>query len=522
VGFEPKTSCRVNFVLHVKAFKMIGQYLNASRRAGQRRYISLPSDFGKLALEKAVSKGASYADVRISEILDENITVKNGEPEAVRFSQTKGFGVRVIVNGAWGFAGSIDMSKAEVAKTVDKAVKIGKASALLKKKNAVLCKEKPYRDKYATSLKKNPFKIPLEEKLEVLVQASRIVGEQSPLIKASYAYYRGFGEDKLFMNTEGAKVSQQITWCGGGISAVAVKNGEMQTRSYPSPFRGDFATSGYEFFEGLRLVEHAENVGQELVMLFKAERCPSGEIDLILCGDQLALQIHESCGHPTELDRALGTEADYAGTSFLTPEKLGAFRYGSKNVNIVADATVPTGLGTFGYDDEGTKARKVYLIKRGIFSDYQSSRETASELKLRESSGGMRADSPLALPIIRMTNINLLPGNWERDEIVEDTKDGIMITTNRSWSIDDRRINFQFGTEIGWRIKNGSKEGLIKNPTYMGVTPRFWGSCDAVSRDDWKMWGTPNCGKGVPGQVMYVGHGCGSARFRRVRVGLIR
>jgi len=188
----------------------------------------------------------------------------------------------------------------------------------------------------------------------------------------------------------------------------------------------------------------------------------------------------------------------------------------------VADATVPKGLGTFGFDDEGVKAKKVCLIKEGIFVGYQTSRETAAELNLKESSGGMRADSPLALPIIRMTNINLLPGEWKAEEIVEDTKEGILITTNRSWSIDDRRVNFQFGTEIGWRIKNGSREKMVKNPTYMGVTPQFWGSCDAVSEDDWKMLGTPNCGKGVPGQVMYVGHGCGTARFRKVRVGLIR
>lgn len=356
----------------------------------------------------------------------------------------------------------------------------------------------------------------------MLIEAGRILKEQSQLIKASYAHYRGFRENKIFMSSEGAEISQQITWCGGGLSAVAVKEGEMQTRSYPSPFRGDFATSGYEFFESLMLADHAKEVGQQLLKLFEAEKCPSEETDLILYGDQLALQIHESCGHPTELDRALGTEADYAGTSFLTPDKLGQFRYGSEKVNIVADATGPKGLGTFGYDDEGVKAKKVHLIKRGIFAAYQTSRETAAELNLKESSGGMRADSPLALPIIRMTNINLLPGDYKAEEIVEDTKDGILITTNRSWSIDDRRINFQFGTEIGWRIKNGSRESMVKNPTYMGVTPKFWGSCDAVSKDDWRMWGTPTCGKGVPGQVMYVGHGCGTARFRKVRVGLIR
>ncbi|MEM3578991.1 MAG: TldD/PmbA family protein [Candidatus Bathyarchaeia archaeon] len=479
-------------------------------------------DFGKLALEEATKKGASYADIRISEILNENLTAKNGEPETISFSQIKGFGVRVIVDGAWGFAGSVDLSKGEIERCVELAVNIAKASAMLKKREAALAKEEVRRGKYATSFKKDPFKVSLDEKLKVLVEASRFLKEFSPLVNVSYAHYRGYRENKLFMSSEGTEIDQQITWCGGGVSAIAVKGSEVQVRSYPSAFRGDFATSGYEFFESLALMDHAQTVGKELLQLFEAEKCPSGEMDLILRGDQLALQIHESCGHPTELDRVLGTEADYAGTSFLTPEKLGKFRYGSEKVNIVADATVPLGLGTFGFDDEGVKAKKVYLVKEGIFVGYQSSRETAAQLGLKESSGGMRADSPLALPIIRMTNINLLPGDFKAEEIIEDTEEGVLMMTNRSWSIDDKRINFQFGTEVGWLIKNGSIEKMVKNPTYMGVTPQFWGVCDAVSRDDWKMWGTPNCGKGVPGQIMYVGHGCGTARFRKVRVGLIR
>ncbi|MEM0058479.1 MAG: TldD/PmbA family protein [Candidatus Bathyarchaeia archaeon] len=482
----------------------------------------MPVDFGKLALEEAARMGASYADIRISEILNENLTAKNGQPETISYSQMKGFGIRVIVDGAWGFAGSVDITREEIKRCVELAVKIAKASAKLKKRDVVLAEEKAYREKYATSFKKDPFKVPLEEKLGVLVEASCFLKEFSPLVNVSYAHYRGYRENKLFMSSEGAEIHQQITWCGGGISAIAVKGSEVQVRSYPSAFRGDFATSGYEFFESLALMDHAKNVGEELIKLFDAEKCPSGEMDLILRGDQLALQIHESCGHPTELDRVLGTEADYAGTSFLTPEKLGKFRYGSEKVNIVADATVPLGLGTFGFDDEGVKAKKVYLVKEGIFVGYQSSRETAAQLGLKESSGGMRADSPLALPLIRMTNINLLPGDYKAEEIIEDTKEGVLMMTNRSWSIDDKRINFQFGTEIGWLIKNGSIEKMVKNPTYMGITPQFWGSCDAVSKDDWKMWGTPNCGKGVPGQVMYVGHGCGTARFRKVCVGLIR
>jgi len=479
------------------------------------------SELGSFALEEAKKKGASYADVRIGEIQDEVLTVKNGAPEEVKFLQTKGFGVRVIVDGAWGFAASVDINKEEISRVVERAVSIAKASAKLKRKDVKLSEEEVRQDKYETPFKKDPFEVPLEEKLKVLFEAERLLAEQSRLIKASYSYYRGFKEKKFFMSTEGHEISQIITWCGGGLRAIAVKNGEMQVRSYPASFRGDFSTAGYEYFESLGLVENASKVGQELLRLFEAKKCPSGVMDLILTGDQLALQIHESCGHPTELDRVLGTEADYAGTSFLTPEKLGKFMYGSKYVNIVADATVPGGLGTFGYDDEGTPAKKVYLVKEGLFVGYQSSRETAVDLNLNESSGGMRADSPMSLPLIRMTNINLLPGDWKAEEIIEDTKNGVLMMTNRSWSIDDKRINFQFGTEIGWIIKDGSREEIVKNPTYMGVTPQFWGSCDAISRDDWRMWGTPNCGKGVPGQVMYVGHGCGTARFRNVRVGLI-
>jgi TldD protein len=478
-------------------------------------------ELGKTGLEEAAREGASYADIRIGKIFDENLTVKKGVPEQVTLLQKSGFGVRVIAKGAWGFASSVDLTEKEVVETTRRAVKIALASSRLKKKDVALAPSTGRRDKYATPLKKDPFKVPLDEKMDVLLQAERTVAEHSNLIRTSSAFFRAMREEKLFMDTDGSEISQEITWCGGGLLGIAVKNSEVQRRSYPSPFRGSFGTKGYEFFQSLDLPGHAKEVGREAVDLLDAEKCPSGETDLVIRGDQLALQIHESCGHPTELDRALGTEADYAGTSFLTPEKLRKLRYGSDKVNIVADATVPGGLGTFGYDDEGTPAKQVYLVKKGLFVGYQTSRETAHELGFEKSSGGMRADSPLALPLIRMTNINLLPGDWKAEEIIEETKSGILMVTNTSWSIDDKRLNFQFGTEIAWKIKDGSKEKMVKNPTYTGITPEFWGSCDAVSEDDWMMWGTPNCGKGVPGQVMYVGHGCGTARFKNVRIGLV-
>ena len=476
----------------------------------------MSSDLARQGLDEAIKFGATYADVRIGEILDENLQVRNGAPEGVRLLQTSGFGIRVLAKDAWGFAASLEITRKEVTETARKAAAIAKASAKAKRKGVALKKSRGREVKYLTPIKRDPFKISLEEKIEILMDTERLLAKQSPLIKSSYGFFRAHGEKKLFVSTEGAEIRQQITWCGGGIRAVALKNGQAQTRSY-----GNFSTGGYEFFKSLRLSEHAEETGKEAVRLLDAEKCPSKVTDLITNGGQLCLQIHESCGHPTELDRALGMEADRAGTSFLTPNRLGRFKYGSKLVNIVADATVPSGLGTFGYDDEGTPGKKVYLIKNGRFVGYQSSRETAVALGLKESSGSMRADSPMAIPLIRMTNVNLLSGKWKAEEIIEDTRDGILMETNKSWSIDDRRLNFQFGTEVGWIVKNGRREKMVKNPTYTGITPTFWGSCNAISRDDWMMWGTSNCGKGVPAQVMYVGHGCGTARFERTRVGLI-
>jgi TldD protein len=241
-----------------------------------------------------------------------------------------------------------------------------------------------------------------------------------------------------------------------------------------------------------------------------------------LDSSQLALQIHESIGHPIELDRILGTEASYAGTSFVGPEMVGHFKYGSGLVNIVADATCPGGLGTFGYDDEGIKAQRVPIISQGILINLLTSRETAHHLG-KESNGTMRADGWNRIPLIRMTNINLEPGEWTLERMIADTEEGLFLTTNRSWSIDDKRINFQFGTEVGWEIKSGKLNEMVKNPTYTGITPRFWGSCDAIgNRDHWQMWGTPNCGKGEPGQVAHVGHGTAPARFRNVQVGVMK
>jgi TldD protein len=299
---------------------------------------------------------------------------------------------------------------------------------------------------------------------------------------------------------------------------------EIQKRSYPNSFGGQYQNKGYELIDELKLLDNARRIGEEAVALHKAEQCPQGMMTLVLDSSQLGLQIHESIGHPIELDRVLGMEANFAGTSFLTLDKLRTLRYGSDIVNVVADATEQhgPGLGTFAYDDEGVAAQCTPIITNGLFTGYISSRETAGSIGEGRSNGTMRAEGWNRIPLIRMTNISILPAQKPLtfEQLVADTDDGIFMQTNRSWSIDDKRYNFQFGTEIGWEIKGGKLGKMYKNPSYSGITTEFWNSMDAIcSRDQWTLWGTPNCGKGQPMQTMGTGHGASPARFRNVKIG---
>jgi len=376
--------------------------------------------------------------------------------------------------------------------------------------------------RYKTPYKIDPFKISYGEKINLLLEADKLMRKQKP-VKVSQAFFRCFREEKTFASSEGSWIEQEILATGAGIEATAIGNNDVQNRSYPNSFRGQFQTKGWELVEELNLPAYAPQVAEEAVALLTAKQCPEGIWDIILDGPQMALQVHESCGHPCELDRVLGYEASYAGTSFMTLDGFGRLRYGSDIVNITADATLPGGLGTFGFDDEGVPAQRFYLVKKGIHVGYLTSRETAAMVGLKSSNGTMRADGWQNLPLIRMTNINLEPGSWQFEEMIANTKRGILMSINKAWSIDDKRINFQFGCELGWEIKNGKKIRLLKNPSYTGITPQFWQSCDAIANKNyWQVWGTPNCGKGEPSQIMYVGHGASPARFRKVRVGVAR
>jgi TldD protein len=471
------------------------------------------------AVARATKAGASYADARGMVRRHQAINTKNGAAEGLADTTEQGVGIRVVADGAWGFAATGSPRPEDVDAAADLAVRIARASATLSREPVELAPLKPVTAEWTSSYAIDPFSVPLERKLGVLLEADKVMREVAG-IRVATGELNLVREEKWFASSEGAEIVQTRIQSGGVIQAIAEGEGEVQRRSYPSSLDGDNANRGWEFVEGFDFAGNARRTAEEAAALLTADPCPSKVTTLILEGSQLALQVHESCGHPTELDRVFGTERSYAGTSFLTPEKRDELRYGSDMVNLYADATLPNGLGSFGYDDEGVPAQRVDLVKEGIFTGYLSSRETAARLGLT-SGGAMRASSWSRLPIIRMTNINLAPGTSSLERMIRETDDGIYAATTKSWSIDDLRLNFQFATEVAWEIKNGQLGRMLRNTTYQGVTPEFWGRCDAVAgADEWHAWGLLSCGKGQPVQVMWVGHAVAPARFREVRVGV--
>ena len=476
-----------------------------------------------LAIDTAAARGATYADARVVATRSRSLTTKNGRVGHASEFDSVGIGIRVVAGGAWGFAATAELSRSAVEATAARAVEIAQASARVKLENVRLAHEPPAIAEWTTPYKVDPFSTPVEQNLDLLLKAdaemNSVVGVT--LTETGMNFVR---EESWFLSSEGADIHQTKYSTGAGHTAYAFAGNEIQKRSYPNSFGGQWQNRGYELIEEMKLVENARRIGEEAVALHQAEQCPEGEFTIILDGSQLGLQIHESIGHPIELDRVLGMEANFAGTSFLTLDKLNNLRYGSELVNAVADAREEhgPGLGTFAYDDEGVAAQSTPIITAGRFTGYLSSRETAHTIGLTRSGGTVRAEGWNRLPMIRMTNVSLLPGEraLTLEQLIADTDHGIYMETNKSWSIDDKRYNFQFGCEIGWEIRKGKRVRMLKNPSYSGITTEFWNSMDAIcSRQDWTLWGTPNCGKGQPQQVMGTGHGASPARFRKIRVG---
>ncbi len=474
------------------------------------------NEFTGRIIDELRSKKVDYGDVRVVMRESEAIVLKNGIIEAIAHSSDAGFGVRVLKSSAWGFASSNEIKKTVADKVIRRSLHIARASALVRAKNIELTPLSPQKGTYHTYVQIDPMAVSLDEKISLLLACDEAMRQRKE-VKVSEAQLRFYKTTVHFASTDGSFITQNFVFSGGSIKAYAMKKGELQSRSY-----GDYGQKGYEFVNDLDFGANAPRVADEAVMLLDAEQCPEKQTTVILDGNQMVLQVHESCGHPTELDRVLGTEASYAGTSFMTVDKLNKLEYGSSIVNIVADATVPGGLGTFAWDDEGVPGQRVYLVEKGMFVGYLSSRETAGIVGAT-SSGAMRADGWNRIPLIRMTNINLEPGKWKFDDMIADTEDGVFMETNKSWSIDDKRLNFQFGCEIARKIDKGKLTKNYKNPTYAGITPQFWNSCDAIAnKDSWRMRGTPNCGKGEPGQTMFVGHGTAPARFRGLQIGIAK
>jgi TldD protein len=475
-----------------------------------------------LAIEKALAHRATYADARVMDVRHRDISTKNGQVGRASEGESLGIGIRVIADCAWGFAATDRLTPQGIESCVAEAIAIAKASALAKRHDVVLAPEQSFVDTWQNPFVKDPFRIPIETQIAVLLAADAEMRKVKgiTLAEGSMSFRR---IDQLFVSSIGSSIHQVKMQSGAGIVATSFAGEEIQKRSYPNSFGGQHMLRGYELIEELDLVGHAPRIAEQCVALHSAGKCPEGKRTIILDSSQLGLQIHESIGHPIELDRVLGMEANFAGMSFLTLEKLNSLRYGSEIVNVVADARLDhgPGLGTFGYDDEGVPAQRTPIISSGLFTGYLTNRETAAAIGQSRSNGTMRTEGWNRLPIIRMTNISILPGDRRFEDLIADTDDGIYMETNRSWSIDDRRYHFQFSTEIGWEIKNGKRVRMIKTPSYSGITTEFWNSCDAIcSREYWTLWGTPNCGKGQPMQTMGTGHGASPARFRNVKVGI--
>jgi TldD protein len=472
-------------------------------------------DVAGVAVQAALDAGARYADARVMHRRHESMSARNGEVEDLAQDEDAGVGVRALVGSSWGFFAVPELADPAARACGRRAAAIAAASAAVAGPATDLVPVEPVVGSWASPCEVDPLAVPLAAKGDLLVQVTRLMSEHGA--DQAEGTYQIWDTRKWLVSSQGHRVDQHIRECGGGITATAIGDGETQRRSYPSA-RGQYGTRGWELVTGLDLPGNAARTAEQARALLTAPACPAGQTTLILGGEQLALQIHESVGHAIELDRILGWEAAFAGTSWLDLAQLGRLRYGSELMNITIDPTIPGALGSFGYDDEGTPAARRYAVRDGTWVGVLAGRDSAAVAGL-DYAGSVRAERWSRLPMVRMTNVGLEPGPHTLDEIIAATDDGIMMDYNRSWSIDDRRLNFQFGCEIGWEVKRGRLGRILRNPTYTGIGPRFWASMDMLSREI-VPWGTPNCGKGQPMQLGHTGHPAAPARFTNVRVGV--
>jgi len=468
------------------------------------------------AVEAALAAGAGYADARAVVRRSQSVSTRNGRVENVSDVESEGIGVRVLAGGAWGFACDRRLSAEGAVAAAHRATAFALAASVGRRR--ALAPVEARSGSYRTPVAIDPFTVALADKVDLCLRAEAALRHDG--VVATKASVRALREHKVLTSSDGVEAEQELFETGAGIDAIAANDELSQLRSYPSAHGGSSAAAGWEYVEGLGLEREAPRVGEQAAALLRADPCPARVADAVIDAEQMALQVHESVGHPTELDRIYGTEASYAGTSFLKPTDLGALRYGSEQMNVTADPTTPLGLGTFGFDDEGVPAERQPIVERGVLTGFLTSRETAARIGAGRG-GHMRAEGWSRMPLVRMTNLHLEPGAGTFEELLDGVSNGVYFETNRSWSIDDKRLNFQFGTQIAWEIRDGKLGRMLRDATYTGITPRFWGSLDAVAGPEaWRLYGLTNCGKGQPGQGAHVSHGAAPSRFRGVQIGV--
>ena len=470
------------------------------------------------ALSTAKKLGATYADVRVNRYRSEAVTTRERQVQNVSRGQSYGFGVRVLVRGTWGFASSREVTEAEARRVTTQAVEIAKANAAYQRQPVRLVSAPKVTKDWRSSFERDPFDVPIDDKIQFLLRLNEGALKTKGVSFVNSGVFF-VNEQKFLATSDGSRINQYIirSFPNFNVTAVDRASGDFQSRnSYGGPQQ-----LGYEYFQKYPWLTEAEQAGEEAVAKLKAKSVEPGKYDLVLHPSHLWLTIHESVGHPTELDRALWWEANYAGTSFLTPEKTGKLQFGSKLVNFVADRTQSGGLATVGWDDEGVEGQRWHLVRDGVFVDWQTTRDLAPLIGHKKSNGCLHADSWGSVPFPRMPNVSLEPSkdSTSLNDLVGGVEKGVLIYGDGSYSIDQQRYNFQFGGQTFWEINKGKVTGMLRDVAYQSRTTDFWGACDALGgRDTYRLGGSFNDGKGEPGQSNAVSHGCPIARFRGINV----
>ncbi|MCB5248104.1 MAG: TldD/PmbA family protein [Candidatus Cloacimonadales bacterium] len=470
----------------------------------------------KSIVAKLQSPDLSFADVRITFTDFENIAFINGNLR--NYSSSKGspaLGIRVLMDGCYGFAGSKDLSDASIERLILRAKNNAIQGSKFLKERVTFPAITPSIAEYQHQPEINPFEMPKEEKLNYLHDLALAIKPHGKIVH-SYVMAEFERQEKYYANTEGSYSHTCVYNTLPLMSVVAADSGQTQSRSWPGHMSAGRA--GFELFYKQKFMENTERILKEAQDLLSAPVITEEKADIIIGGGHLALQLHESVGHATEADRIFGQEISYAGKTFVKPSMLGIFKYGSDILNIYSDSTDPRGLGYHPIDDEGVPGRRVDIIKDGILRDQQTSRHIAHKLGL-EPSSNMKASFADDFPLVRMTNLCIAPGKGSLADLIKNTEHGYYLDFTKTWSIDDNRNNFQFTTEIGYKIQRGEITGIVKEPTYFGITPQFWNACDAIcGEEEWAYHSTFHCGKGEPGQIMRLSHGVAPARFKNINV----